>query len=149
MENTTAPNPFRFAPAPPVAAGVGVAPLVDIVLLLICFYLFVAKSVADLDDPSIRLPVIASELADDERPGELIVNLREDGDVVVAGRVRSLDELRTLASDAAAAARASGGSPTVVLRVDRDQRFGNLDRVQRICREAGVGAVVLRAVERE
>lgn len=126
---------------PPV---LGFAPIVDIILQLICFYLFVAGSIQSYDDPSVRLPIMSSPAAVEERPAELVVNVRADGSLMVNDRPVAWDELKPLMI-AQGGAAAMPGSLTVSIRVDRRQNFALLNRVLTTCRELGLPRVAVRA----
>lgn len=147
--NTDQPDAMTFAPPtnsrPPKLA---MAPMVDIVLLLICFYLLVAKTTQDQEDPNIELPKIVSEQAFEERPAELIVNVHTDDRVVVNGQALEMDALRTLLAGEQAKAVRDDRQVLVVVRADKRQRYGLLDEVLKTCREAGMGQVLLRATNR-
>ena len=125
--------------------GLHFAPLVDIVFLLICFYLLVAQLVQDQKDLSVELPVMASLVAPDEGPAELVINLRSDGTVRVDGRTIRRSDLRAMLSDQLARARRRRELLRVVIRVDRRQQYGKLDsQVLSACCQAGVRQVAVR-----
>ena len=123
------------------------APLIDIVFLLICFYLLVAQFVSTQDDASVQLPVIAASQGQPEMPAEVVVNVRSDDELIVEGQSLSLAELRSLLLSR----KQKMGSKTlrVVVRTDRQQRFGKLDEVLQTCRQAGLKQVIFRVVAEE
>ena len=120
------------------------APLIDIVFLLICFYLLVSQLIQHQRDPTVQLPVMTSQEAVMEAPAEIVLNLRNDGSVTVDGRRVPLG---SLAGFLAAQVRHAppNVSPRVVIRADRRQRFGLLAEVQHACREADIDHHILRA----
>lgn len=123
-------------------ASVQMAPLIDIVFLLICFYLLVAQLITTQSDPAVQLPTMTSPLAATEQPAEVVVNLREDGTVLVNNQPLSLDALRAMLS----ASLADSDQPLrVVIRPDRRQRYQRLGEILAICRELNVAQVILRA----
>ena len=125
------------------------APLIDIVFLRICFYLFVAQLISGQKDRSVELPVMVSPAARAELPAELVVNVREDGVVTVGGRVVALGHLAAILTGESVPGRQRGPAVRVVVRADRRQPFGNLDDVLAVCRECGVTQVVFRTRQGE
>lgn len=127
--------------------GLAFAPLVDIVLLLICFYLFVSKSIEDYEDATIDLPTIAHVQSLQEQPAEIVINLRADGDVHVNDQPITIELLGQHLQAQRNRLTRIGQPLIVVVRADRRQRFEVLDRVLSICRDVGVRHVSIRAVE--
>src|SRR5690242_12051107 len=81
--------------APPIQ----MAPLIDCVFLLICFYLFVSESVKNQNDPTVNLPHMTSGLAKTEAPAEVVINLRPDGQLRVDAQSITLEELNRFLKD--------------------------------------------------
>ena len=126
-----------------------VAPMVDIVLFLICFFMLASEMVQGQKDRSVQLPFMESPLSATETRAEIIVNLRPDGAVTVGGETVSLDSLTGLLAGASHASQGKGRVLRVVVRADRHQRFAALDDVLGACRRAGLAQVVFRATEEE
>jgi len=126
-----------------------VAPMVDIVLFLICFFMLASEMVQGQKDRLVELPYMKSPLAAVETRAEVIVNLRPDGAVTVQGESLALDSLAGLLAGESQAARREGRPLRVVVRADRRQRFAALDDVLTACRKAGLEQVVFRATEEE
>ena len=137
---------MRFAPSVPQAAPhLQVAPLVDTVFLLVCFFMLTSQLIQTQKDPEVDLPVMISPDARREIPAEVTVNLRLDGVLTVDGRRVPLDGLDgVLAGHLDRGLR--GGEPVrVVIRADRRQRFARLDEVLEVCRKIGLREVIFRA----
>jgi biopolymer transport protein ExbD len=126
-----------------------VAPLVDIVLFLICFFMLASEMVGSQKDPAVSLPHMSSPLAESETPAEVTVNLRADGAITVDGRVVALDRVPALVSGQAGLAGRDGRPLRVVVRADRQLLFAALDDVLVACRKAGLGQVIFRATAEE
>jgi biopolymer transport protein ExbD len=121
-------------------------PLIDIVLQIICFYLFVSAGVQSYQDASVELPVMRAEQLTSERPSEFTINLSADGTMNVNGA--PLDAAALPGALAAAKAKAAGLNQQfmVAIRADRRQQFALLDNVLQACREAEVPAVSVRSM---
>ena len=147
---TDAPSTIRFvAEAPAEPPGVQVAPLIDIVFLLICFYLLVAQLISTQKDPAVQLPAMSSPAGRQESPAEFVINVRRDGAVAVGGRAVALGELRGMLSEQSARAVEAGRPLRVVVRADRRGSAGQLDAVLQACREAGLRTVVFRSEKKD
>jgi len=134
-----------FVPDPPPSERfLQMAPLIDIVFLLICFYLLVSQLMTRQKDPQVELPVMANPVTRQERPAEFVINVRADGTVVVDGRATSLAGFRAELARRLERALARDLPLRVVVRADRRGRFAELDEVLQSCRQAGVAKVTLR-----
>ncbi len=147
MAATTTTTTIRFESAdderPP---RVSFIPLIDIVLQIICFYLFVSAGVQSYQDASVELPVMRAQQLTSETPSEFTINLGADGSMNVNGA--SLEAASLPAALAAARQKAVDTKQqlTVAIRADRRQQFALLDRVLQACREADVPAVSIRSL---
>lgn len=126
---------------------IGMAPLVDIVLLLICFYLLVMQSMQNRTDDQIELPEMVNNQTTDMAPAELVVNINAAGSVSLNGEQVEMDNLEGLLQAERRRAQAAGRGLHVVVRADGRQRYGLLDAALNACRDAGLGVVTIRATE--
>jgi len=137
---------IRFAPTlPGKPATPGVAPLVDIVFLLICFYLFVTQSLQSLDEKQVELPIITQSQSQELLPAQIVINLMPDGTLVAAHEPVSLNELELKLRDAHQQSLDESRDLRVVIRADRNQTFDKLDAIMNLCRKIGLERVILRA----
>src|SRR5438067_5431206 len=121
-------------------------PLIDIVLQIICFYIFVSAGVQAYQNSTVQLPTMTSKPLDDKRPAEITINLESDGRLDVNGRNVDIAQLPANLIQAKAKAAEAKQNLTIAVRADRRQRFATLDRVLQACRDAGVSNIALRAV---
>ena len=128
-------------------AAVNVAPLVDIVLLLISFYLLVATSIQSYPDHSIRLPVMENPQLRSQQPAELVINVPQQGELSVNSEAVSIEALPELIRSRQSSVQQDDQPIRAVIRADGRQPYGRLDRVLTICREAGLPRVLLRVRE--
>lgn len=126
---------------------IGMAPLVDIVLLLICFYLLVMQSMQARTDDQIILPMMANNQTSELTPAELIVNITAEGVMSLNGLAVEPRELRGLLQREQQRVADTGQGLNVVLRADGRQRYRMLDAAMKACREAGLSTVTIRATE--
>lgn len=136
-------------PTPGARSGIGVAPLVDIVFLLICFYLFVTQSIQAHEDPSIELPVMTNQALAAEVPAELVVNVAADGSIKLNSLPVGLDDLRAILGEQQRLATQRDQTLSVVVRIDRRQPYRRLDQVLEACRRVGMKTPLVRTTEGE
>ncbi len=129
---------------PPHGAGkINVTPLIDVVMVLIVFYLIVGRLATERLTP-VRLPESRAGDAQREEDATIISVAQVPGNaagtrIVVNGTLVGPDELRT-----ALRARAPADAP-VRLRADRDLPFSTIAPVLDACRDAGITTLRLVA----
>ena len=116
------------------APAVQMASLMDIVFLLLCF--FVTSSVFSQweTEVAITLPTAKSATIPGRMPGEIILNLNADGKVSVNGHALSLDEVTKRLTRIA---ENFPGQP-VVIRADKTCSYETLMSLIDACRTANV-----------
>jgi biopolymer transport protein ExbD len=139
-------GPLNFVPPDAdQSLGLQVAPLVDIVFLLICFFTFTSQLIQIQKDASVTLPLMKSPQAEQEVPADFTVNLRPDGALTVDGRPMSPAALGPVLAGHMQQARAAGQRVRVVIRADHRQKFARLDEILEVCRRTGLAEVIFRA----
>ena len=126
---------MRFRPAIEAErSGLQLAPMIDVVFLLLIFFLVTwafARFETELD---VRVPV-AKQGADPNRSvGEIIVNVRKDGSLVLEGQGITPAELLDRLTRVAAHYK----DVAVILRGDRQTSYENIVNVLDLCRDAGI-----------
>ena len=116
------------------AASVQMASLMDVIFLLLCFFVTVSVFSQWESEISIKLPTAATGEQPERLPGEIIVNLSKDGTVRVNGTTLTLDDLQ---SRLAKISKFYPGQP-VIIRADRDTKYESLVAVIDSCRAADV-----------
>ena len=108
--------------------------ILDVIFLLLCFFVTVSVFSQWESEISIKLPAAKTSEQPERLPGEIIVNLAKDGTVKVNGSIMPLVELR---ERLAKISKFYPGQP-VIIRADRDVRYEALVSVIDTCREADV-----------
>ena len=119
------------------------ASLMDVIFLLLCF--FVTSSVFSQweSEISISLPSAATSETPSRLPGEVILNVAHDGSVTVNAKKLTLSDLGERLRKVA---DFYPGQP-VVIRADRETSYDSLVKVIDTCRNAGVWNFSLATVE--
>lgn len=121
----------KYKPEP---VGFQLAPMIDVVFLLLCF--FVTSQVfsqweAEID---VKLPTASSAEVEQRLPGEIILNLLKDGTVIVNGRRLNETEVEALLKRLV---ELFPGQP-VLLRADKQTAYEHVIKVLDLCRQADI-----------
>jgi biopolymer transport protein ExbD len=115
--------------------AVSLTPLIDVVFLLLIFFL-VASRIAD-EEPQLDLdlPDISAALPATFQPSELIININSEGQYFVEGQFRPFEDVRSIVQ------KAHTNNPltqTVVIRADRRVDWERVAEAIGLCRETGI-----------
>jgi biopolymer transport protein ExbD len=143
---TSSAEPLFGAEEESTSVRVPLAPMIDIVFLLVGFFMLTAQIVGDERDLTVDLPEVNHRHQSDESPGDLVINLRTSGEITVGGDVVSRLDLPDIILSRVEAAISVGERPSIVIRADKSQSFKALDEILGVCEDVGVTPVVLRAL---
>lgn len=118
----------------PEMAGFQMAPMIDVVFLLLCFFVATQLFAQWESEIDIQLPTAKKTTTPQRLPGEVILNVRADGTVIVSGRTFDATGLDRLLSQLV---EAYPGQP-VVLRADRATPYQYVITVLDACRRAEI-----------
>ena len=116
-------------------SSLSIAPLIDVVFLLLIFFLVTSRFEKQERELDLELPEASQSVPITETPSEIVVNLGVDGQLVIDGSARGLDELEKIL------AQASANNPltqTVLIRSDRRAPVGSFIGVINVCKELGL-----------
>jgi len=122
----------RFARAQDEEAGIGLAPLVDVVLLLLIFFLVTTS----FREPEIPLSLPRATTGEASGPERVVVSLAENGALRVDGRPVDLEALDAYLTERAGGDAAGGFALEV--RADQAVRHGRVVEVLDLARRRGV-----------
>lgn len=108
--------------------------MLDVIFLLLCFFVTVSVFSQWENEISIKLPSAQTADEPDRLPGEIVLNVVRDGSVVVNGRSLSLEDLK---GRLARVSRFYPGQP-VIIRADGALPYERLVKVIDVCRAADV-----------
>ena len=118
----------------PANPGVPLTPMIDVVFLLLCFFVtsqIFAQWETEID---VALPTAATGGMPQRLPGEVIVNVRADGATVVNGQTLDDVQLRAMMDRLV---DLFPGQP-VLLRADKATAYEHVVRVLDACRQADI-----------
>ncbi len=106
--------------------GIQLAPLVDVLLLLLIFFLLTWNAARTENELDVKVPKASAAKEKSAPIGDVVVNVKADGNVVVNRRTLSGPELKLNSEQA------------VVIRGDEAGAYKNIVDVLNICTEAGI-----------
>ena len=127
---------MNFRKKTPLTAnpGVPLTPMIDVVFLLLCFFVtsqIFAQWETEID---VALPTAATGGMPQRLPGEVIINVRADGATVVNGQTLDDAQLRAMMDRLV---DLFPGQP-VLLRADKTTAYEHVVRVLDTCRQADI-----------
>ena len=124
---------------------VPMAPLIDIVFLTLVFFMVTSVYATLESEVDITLPTASSAVLDERTQGEIFINLKSDGIIVLNNRNVNLEELQETLF------RVSeyfpGGS--VIIRGDKEADLGRAIAILDCCRKADIQNVSFAAITEE
>jgi biopolymer transport protein ExbD len=114
--------------------SIELTPIIDMVFLLLIFFLVATTFHQTEREMQIVLPESASAGPISMALRELVVNVESDGTIIVSGRRIDEEDLRTIVSEAVEA----NAGQKVTVRGDRGASYGAVARVLDICKGAGI-----------
>lgn len=114
--------------------GIQLAPLVDVLLLLLIFFLLTWNAARNENELDVKVPKASAAKEKTSPIGDVVVNVKADGNVVVNRRTLSAAELSELLKGLVQL----NAEQAVVIRGDEAGAYKNVIGVLNICSEAGV-----------
>lgn len=112
--------------------GFQLAPMIDVVFLLLCFFVTTQIFSQWETEIDIQLPTAETGETPDRLPGEVIINIRADGGVVVNRQVLDEEGLALLLTRLV---QYFPGQP-VLIRADKTTAYEHVIRVLDLCRKS-------------
>lgn len=122
-----------------------IAPMIDIIFLLLIFFVTTSIFARLENELSITVPTAETATAPKRNLGELVVNVRADGTIVVNQIHVTLDQLQVLLN------RIAKQYPdnSVIIRGDREAVYKDIIGILDVCSKAGVWNVDFAALPLE
>ncbi len=127
------------------SGGIQLAPLIDIVFLILVFFMTTAVFTTLERKVDIKLPTADQSRQDERSAGEIYVNLRADGQIIVNDRELTVPELQDVLDRVAQFY--PGGA--VIIRGDREAMLGRAIAVLNCCKNADIDNVSFAALKEE
>ncbi len=114
--------------------GIQLAPLVDVLLLLLIFFLLTWNAARNENELDVRVPKASAAKEKSAPIGDVIVNVKADGNVVVNRRTLSGPDLTAMLKSLVQL----NPEQAIVIRGDEAGAYRHIIGVLNICSEAGV-----------
>ena len=118
----------------PQHPGIQLAPLVDVLLLLLIFFLLTWNAARNENELDVKIPKASAAKERSAPIGDVIVNVKADGNVVVNRRTLTGPELQELLKSMVQL----NPEQAVVIRGDETGAYKNIVEVLNVCTEAGI-----------
>jgi biopolymer transport protein ExbD len=120
--------------ATPVHPGIQLAPLVDVLLLLLIFFLMTWNAARNENELDVKVPKASAAKEKTAPIGDVVVNVKADGNVVVNRRQLTAEQLGELLKNLAQL----NAEQAVVIRGDEAGAYKNIIGILNICTDAGI-----------
>ena len=117
--------------------GIQLAPLVDVLLLLLIFFLITWNAARNENELDVKIPKASAAKEKSAPIGDVIVNVKADGNVVVNRRTLSGPDLGQMLQSLVKL----NPDQAVVIRGDEAGAYKNIVNVLNVCSEAGVSNI--------
>lgn len=114
--------------------GIQLAPLVDVLMLLLIFFLMTWNAARNENELDVKVPKASAAKERSAPIGDVVVNVKADGNVVVNRRTLSSGELTDLLKNLVQL----NAEQAVVIRGDETGAYKHVVGVLSICSEAGI-----------
>ena len=114
--------------------GIQLAPLVDVLLLLLIFFLLTWNAARNENELDVKVPKASAAREKSAPIGDVVLNVKADGNVVVNRRTLTGPELTELLKSLVQL----NSEQAVVIRGDEAGAYKNIIDVLNICTEAGI-----------
>ena len=116
------------------APALALTSMLDVIFLLLCFFVTVSVFSQWESEISIKLPNAKTAESPERLPGEIIVNLAKDGKISVNSVTLTLEDL---GARLAKVAKFHPGQP-VIIRADKEVRYETLVKLIDTCRASDI-----------
>ncbi len=123
--------------APLVHPGIQLAPLVDVLLLLLIFFLMTWNAARNENELDVKIPKATAAKEKSAPIGDVVINVKSDGNVVVNRRSLNTTELTDLLKGLVQL----NSEQAVVIRGDEAGAYKNIVEVLNVCSQAGVSNI--------
>jgi biopolymer transport protein ExbD len=121
-----------------------IASLIDVVFLLIIFFVVTASIERDIVDTTIRLAQARDVPAVEKKdPNTITVNVRRNGAINIALQPLTLTQLQQILT---ATVQEYGNNVPILIRADQDTLYHEIDKVMNVIGKSGLYRVRLAAV---
>lgn len=115
--------------------SLSITPLIDIVFLLLIFFLVSSRFAEEERELDLNLPSVSESLPATAKPLEIVINVDAEGRYYIDGAFRQVEQIEQILR------RAQTNNPltqTVVIRADKSTEWEKVAIAMGICKKAGI-----------
>ena len=130
------------------SAEMDMSPMIDMVFLLLLFFLVVSNPKTIKIDPTLTPPVAANALAAKSKNGKIVLNIRDNGDFVkedARSIMADLDAVREYLREQKERVEGNGYEPVLHIRPDEEVEFKFVQRIIKAGATVGIKTVAYAA----
>lgn len=117
------------------SGSLSVTPLIDVVFLLLIFFLVASRFAEEERELDLNLPSVSEALPASIQPEELVVNIDKEGRFFIDGGFRQLEQVEQILR------RAQVNNPhtqSVVIRADKEANWDHVATAMNLCKKVGI-----------
>lgn len=117
------------------ASSLSITPLIDVVFLLLIFFLVSSRFAEEERELELNLPSVSEALPATAQPQELVVNINREGKFFIDGGFRLVEQVEQILR------RAQSNNPltqTVVIRADKSADWEHVAVAMSLCKKVGI-----------
>jgi len=127
-----------------VAGTLSLTPLIDVVFLLLIFFLVTSEFEEEERRLDIVLPTATTAVPMVGKPREIVIDIDQAGEVYLRGQPTTLEELERLLK---AAVASNPTNQSAVIRADRGASFQPVVSVMDVCNRTGISDYSVTTME--
>jgi len=134
------------------AAEMDMSPMIDMVFLLLLFFLVVSNPKTIKIDPNLTPSVAENAQAAKTKSGKIVVNVRKNGDFIqedTKTQLNGMDDLQDYIKKEKERVDSKGHEPVLHIRADKDVEFKYVQRVIKSGAAVGVKQVAYASFNKE
>lgn len=116
------------------ATIINVTSLLDVMFILIIFFLATSTLQREEHDIKVNLPADSAEGSLSSISRTLVINVRKDGTYYLQNSIKTLEEMRRTVADAAS----QNKEQKVLIRGDREALHGHVAAAVSVCKSSGI-----------
>jgi len=120
--------------AEPHVLGFQIAPMVDVLLVLLCFFILTWSFARREMELKVKVPSAENGEQPNMEVNQTVVNIRADGTIVMNAKEISIEDFR----DRVTALAQVNPDYSIILRGDENTPYRNIARVLDVCHGAGI-----------
>lgn len=131
--------------AKPETFGFQIAPMVDILLVLLVFFIVTWNFALSENELDVKIPNATNAKPTEQYVGQVVVNVKSDGTLIFNRQPITADDLQKKLTDLARLYP----DQAVILRGDDHADYGHIARVLDICRGANIWNIAFATARQE